>query len=422
MQSLIKKLQDNPSFRGAAYYAVYWSVFGIYFPYINLELSRRGFSGIEIGTIGSIRSFVIMLLAPVIARIADRRQNRVKILSRFMGFAGIGITLFMFPDTFPLLIAATVLMAISMAPLDSLSNSITVRMANRYHLDFGRMTFWGAVAFSSINLIGGLIWQQVGFKWIYPAAGFFYLIVSQIAKTLDEPGEEQSVKEGEPPAEKKRVKTKLKLKPAILLFFVVYFLFNFSFFNAFSFTAPILDQRGASEFVIGLVGAIIGLGGMFVRRNSKFFYQKVSIENVLIISILIGIVPMVVYGLAENIVVMIIFSVFRGAGWGLFSLSSVKYIDSQSSVQNASTLQSIIIILAASSTILSNPITGMLFDTNVNLIFVISTGTALLSLLLMIFVRRIQSKSEDGLEEQREIEVDEKLERGESIEPGNSNG
>ena len=401
MQSLIKKLRDNPSFRGAVYYAVYWSVFGIYFPYMNLELSRRGFSGIEIGTIGSIRSFVIMLLAPVFARIADRRQSRVKMLSRFMGFAGIGVTLFMFPDNFPLLIAATVFMAITMSPLDSLSNSVTVRMANRYHLDFGRMTFWGAVAFSSINLIGALVWQQVGFKWIYPAAGFFYLLVSLIAKTLDEPEEEQSVTEVEAPEEKTGVK--IKLKPAILLFFAVYFLFNFAFFNAFSFTAPILDQRGASEFVIGLVGAIIGLGGMFVRRNSKFFYQKVSIENVLIISIVMGIVPMVVYGLAKNIVVMIIFSMFRGAGWGLFSLSSVKYIDSQASVQNASTLQSIIIILATSSTILSSPITGVLYDTNVNLIFAISTGVALLSLALMILVRRMQSESAEVLEAQQEI-------------------
>ena len=219
MQSLIKKLRDNPSIKGAVYYAVYWSVFGIYFPYMNLELSRRGFSGIEIGTIGSIRSFVIMLLAPVFARIADRRQSRVKMLSRFMGFAGIGVTLFMFPDNFPLLIAATVFMAISMAPLDSLSNSITVRMANRYHLDFGRMTFWGAAAFSSINLIGAMVWQQVGFKWIYPAAGFFYLLVSIIAKTLDEPEKEPTETEGEDNKEEKRIK--IKLKPAILLFFAV---------------------------------------------------------------------------------------------------------------------------------------------------------------------------------------------------------
>ncbi|MCD6475921.1 MAG: MFS transporter [Anaerolineaceae bacterium] len=401
MQSLIKKIRNNPSFRSAVYYAVYWSVFGIYTPYMNLELSRRGFSGIEIGTIGSIRSFVIMLLAPVFARIADRRQNRVKMLSQFMGFAGIGVTLFMFPDNFPLLIAATVLMAITMAPLDSLSNSITVRMANHYHLDFGRMTFWGAAAFSSINLIGGLVWQQVGFKWIYPAAGFFYLLVSLIAKTLDEPEAEQSVTEGEAPEEKKTAK--IRLKPAILLFFAVYFLFNFAFLNAFSFTAPIFDQRGASEFVIGLVGAIMGLGGMFVRRNSKHFYQKVSIENVLIISIMMGIIPMVVYGLAKNIVVMVIFSVFRGVGWGLFSLSSVKYIDSQSSVQNASTLQSIIIILATSSTILSSPITGMLYDTNVNLIFAISIVAALLSLVLMILVRRMQSNSIEVVEVQQEI-------------------
>ena len=403
MQSLTKKLRDNPSFRGAMYYAVFWSVFGIYVPFINLELSRRGFSGIEIGTIGSIRSLVIMLLAPVFARIADRRQNRVKMLSWFMGFAAIGVTLFMFPNNFPLLIAATVLMAITAAPLDSLSNSITVRMANHYHLDFGRMTFWGAAAFSSINLIGGLVWQQIGFKWIYPAAGFFYLLVSQIAKTLDEPEEEQSETEVEAPKEKKT--EKIKLKPAIFVFFAVYFLFNFAFFNAFSFTAPIFDQRGASEFVIGLVGAIIGLGGMFVRGNSKYFYQKLSIENVLIISILIGIVPMIVYGLAKNIVVMLIFSVLRGAGWGLFSLSSVRYIDSQASVQNASTLQSIVIILATSSTILSSPIAGVLYDTNVNLIFVISTGVAILSLVLIVLVRYMQSKRSEITDVQCEMEL-----------------
>jgi predicted MFS family arabinose efflux permease len=277
-----------------------------------------------------------------------------------------------------------------MSPLDSLANSITVRMASRYHLDFGMMTFWGAVAFTATNFLGAIIWPLLGFQWIYLAGGVLYLVVSVVASTLDEPLEEAAACP-EVNATGMKGKRKLNLKPWIVVFLAVYFLFSFAFFNAFNFTAPILASRGVSELAIGLLGTIIGVGAMIVRLKSNVIYQRVSIEAALIAAIITGILPIIAYGFIENIIILMLVSILRGAGWGLFSLSSIKYLDSQASVENASTLQSLMIMLSTFSGIISNPISGMLFDTNMNLIFYISLGVALISLVLMVIVYRMQS-------------------------------
>lgn len=387
MMNSWKRALQSPSLRGGLFYAAFWSVFGIINPFMNLELSRRGFSGLEIGTIGSIRGVVVLLTATVFARIADQRNIRVKMMRWFMIAAGLGVALFSFPKSFPWLVAATIFMAIWQSPLDSLGNSVLVRMASRYQVDYGMMTFWGAVAFGTMNLIGGAVWEKIGFQWIYIIGGVMYVVVSFIAGTLEEPLPE---KEGEPElASCAKPEKNIRLKPVIILFLVGYLVFSLAFFNAFGFTGPILDMRGASEFVIGLVGTLIGIGGMIVRRTNQKLLTIIPLETAMILGILIGIIPIVVFGWVESVPLLLVSSMFRGAGWGIFSLCAIRFIDQQASVENASTLQSALIMLNTLANIFASTLAGYLFDTNPTMIFIISTAAACVALGILFFVQKI---------------------------------
>jgi MFS transporter, PPP family, 3-phenylpropionic acid transporter len=392
MNRLRERILESPAIRGSLFYGAYWSVFALYMPFMNLELTRRGFSGVEVGSIGSIRGFIIMLAAPIFSRLADRLGIRVKMLRVFMMLSAVGVTLLMFPQSFGWLIAAAVFLSVMQSPIDPLSNSITVRMARRYHLDFGKMTFWGAFAFATMNLIGGAVWERFGFRWIYLCAGVMYVIVSLIAANLEEPVEVDEV--GEPVLTKLQAPGKFHLPPAVLFFFMAHFGANFAYFCAFGFTAPILDMRGANEFVIGLVGTVIGVGGMLIRRNSQRIIDRFSPETAMIMGILAGLIPIFVYGWVDNVALMVIFSVFRGAGWGLFQVCAVRYLDEQGSVQNASTLQGILVMLSTLAGIIASTLSGYLFDTNLVMIFVISAGMIFFSLACLLVVKYLNHKTQ----------------------------
>lgn len=390
MAKNLKQTLQSPSIRGGLFYAGLWGVFGSYSAFMNLELSRRGFSGLEIGSVGSVRAAVILIMAMVWSRIADRKSIRVKMLRWVLMMAAIAVTLFSFPRSFPWLVTAIVFLAIWQAPVDSLGNSILVRMANKYHVDYGMMTFWGAVSYALTNLIGGYIWERVGFNWIYIAAGVGYLLVSLIVISLEEPEKEDVSEEIEEETEKRD--TRQPLKPIVIVFLAAYFIFSLAFFNAFGFTANILDMRGASEFVIGLVGTIIGIGGMIVRRGNRAILAKMSLSKAMIIGVVMGLVPIFVYGWVDSVPLMLASGMFRGAGWGMFSLCSIRFIDQQASVENASTLQSTLIMLNTFSNIISSTLSGYLFDTNPTLIFLISGITALVSLGILLFVHKMETQ------------------------------
>ena len=384
MAKNVKQILQSPSIRGGLFYASLWGVFGSFSSFMNLELSRRGFSGLEIGTVGSVRAAVILVMAMVWSRVADRKSIRVKLLRWVLMMAAVAVTLFSFPRSFPWLVTAIVFLAIWQAPIDSLGNSILVRMANKYHVDYGMMTFWGAVSYALTNLIGGFVWEAVGFSWIYITAGVGYILVSLIAPTLEEP-ERVEVDLSEKAENQNREKR--TLQPIVVVFLAGYFVFSLAFFNAFGFTANILDMRGASESVIGLVGTIIGVGGMVVRRGNRAILAKISLPMAMIIGVLMGLVPIFVYGWVDSIPLMLAASLFRGAGWGMFSLCAVRFIDQQASVENASTLQSSLIMLNTFANIISSTLSGYLFDTNPTLIFLISGIAALVSLGILWVVR-----------------------------------
>jgi MFS family permease len=109
----------------------------------------------------------------------------------------------------------------------------------------------------------------------------------------------------------------------------------------------------------------------------------------MIIGIVMGVIPILVYGWVENVTIVLISGILRGAGWGMFSLCSVRYIDLQASVENASTLQSSLIMLSTLANIISSTVSGYLYDTNPNLIFLSSTIIALISLGIIVIVRQM---------------------------------
>lgn len=389
MNKILGQIRDSAAIRGSLFFSTYWSAMALYMPFMALELSRRGFSGVEIGTAGSVRALVILLASSLFARFADRKSCRVKVLSISSFFSAFALILMMFPKNLPWLIVVVAVLALVNSPIDSLGNAVTVRMASRYNVDFGMMSFWGAFFYAFMNLIGGIAWQQLGFRWIYIASAGMFFLVSLFASQLNEPEGRALAPvplSSEMPTAPARVKT------STIVFLGVWFIFSFSFYVAYNFTAPFLDRLGASEMMIGLVGTTVGIGGMLARGGSRKIMNRFHLEAVLITGLLVSFLPMMIYGLSTNVTVIILVSILRGAGWALFSIGTINFVDKRASVENAGTLQSVVVMLNTLSGIIASPITGRLFDTNPSMMYVVSTSGLFAALLLMLVVRQIQKK------------------------------
>jgi len=112
----------------------------------------------------------------------------------------------------------------------------------------------------------------------------------------------------------------------------------------------------------------------------------------MIFSIVTSVIPMLAYGFSGNVTMIVIFSIVRGGAWALFSLGTIKFIDEQAAVQDAGTLQSVVVMLSTLGSIVGNLVAGSLFDHNPVLIYVVSSVFLGISLLVLVAVPSIMRR------------------------------
>ncbi|WP_377289022.1 MFS transporter [Rhizobium sp. SG2393] len=155
---------------------------GVAMPFLPVWLHGLSLTDNEIGVLLGLPMFIRVLTAPVAGVIADRIRERANVLvvSAAMTLV-MALSLFTTNGFLAILIAYGLHQAF-FSPYLPITEAITLTGVRRWRFDYGRMRFWGSLAFIGATMIGGMLIGRHGGGVVLPmmAIGSFLMIVTAI--------------------------------------------------------------------------------------------------------------------------------------------------------------------------------------------------------------------------------------------------
>lgn len=391
--------------RAAIYYVYLWGALALASNFIAVDLNRRGVTEVQWSIISALRSLVVFLVTPMVTRLADRRKARVRVLQIVLVLNALSTLLFMIPNGFTGFLIVSLTLNLFGAGLMPLGDSIIVRMSRRHDIQFGRLRLWGSAGFMVFGTLGGLLWDKIGFEYLYWIGCLATLLVAFTASRLEEPVPEDSVSTVNPNetdtiGDKKSVFQLLRGDVVLLLFLIAALLRSSGELMFFNFSGIYMDQLTDQAFFTGLINggaAILEIPVMlFVQR----WIRKFGMERIIMAGFIVQAFGLGVFAFSLNPWVMFMGSTLRNVGFALYFIAAVQFIDQRAGEEDASTYQGLMSSISwGLAPLIISPLAGFIYQRfNGQWVFILATITSVLAAMVMVPIM-IRSMRETQLAE-----------------------
>jgi PPP family 3-phenylpropionic acid transporter len=137
-------------------------------PFFGAWLAWRGMAPAEIGAIMSAGMLLRVLVAPVTGMIADARNDRRAMMLALYSVMLACYAALNFVTAHPAIALASIGAAVAGGATSPLMESVSVRLAERYGFDYGRVRLWCSTLFVVGNILSGFAVQAFGLIVIAP--------------------------------------------------------------------------------------------------------------------------------------------------------------------------------------------------------------------------------------------------------------
>ncbi|MCD6474767.1 MAG: MFS transporter [Anaerolineaceae bacterium] len=349
--------------KGAVYYAAFYAVVGSYFAYINVAYIQRGLSGVQIGTFSSVGAFLALVASPLLTGLADRKGWHKQILVINNLVFGIALVALFFIPTFRWMLPVVALNAVAGAPLMPISDSLLVRMANKYHLDFGQMRLWGSIGFTVVCILTGTLWDAIGLEYLFIISGILFGLRSLSVLLLEAPDRmlnEVETNTGNSSGLKSYL---LPFKDRPFVLFLIGTFFWGCCISFFIYSSIYMDQLGGNSLLVGLMMAIPALMEVPTLLVADRLADRFGLLPVFMAGILQFCLIIVAVIFVKSPTVLVILNGVRGLGFGLNIVMGIRYVDRLAPKEQTGLYQSLYnVVLFTVSMLIFMPFLGYLFD------------------------------------------------------------
>jgi PPP family 3-phenylpropionic acid transporter len=160
--------QSPAAFRLSIAWAAWGAGGGIYTPFFGAWLAWKGLSPQQIGLLLAIGMLLRVVVPPLTAIIADARDDRRSMMIALLALQLVGYLGLSWAMTpFELFVVAT-LANVSGSSAGPIMESVSLRLAERYGFDYGRVRLWNSSVFAAANFLSGLAISQWGLIVLAP--------------------------------------------------------------------------------------------------------------------------------------------------------------------------------------------------------------------------------------------------------------
>jgi PPP family 3-phenylpropionic acid transporter len=333
----------TPELRATIYYFTLFTTGGAITAYGGIWFSGQGLDAGQIGLIGSVPVFVMLVLNLIVGRLADRASDwrQVIVVGAVLGGL-IPIGLFFVSGFWGILLLWT-LSAIPMASVGPVADAAAMRMTQRNGTDFGFIRAWGTVGFMAAIIITGQLTATFGSDAFLPflvGLGLLRAVVALGLPNFRAPPQERTFVQPIGASRMREVMRPWFLLPLVgwSMVFATHLILN-------SFQALLWKEQGLGELTIAL---LIGLGAaaeatmMFVFKR---FIGRFSARTLILVSALVTAVRWAVMALAPDVPILVVLQLLHSVTFALGYMACVHFIANWTSEDIAAEAQSFFQVL-----------------------------------------------------------------------------
>jgi PPP family 3-phenylpropionic acid transporter len=301
----------------ALFFFAYYGYVGVFSPYASLYFADQGMTAAQIGVLMSLMQVMRIFGPNLWGWVADRHQQRVRVLritalAALAAFCGIFIG-----HTFTQFFIVMVLLNAFTSAQGPLSEALMLSEMRGDLTHYGRLRLWGSVGFIVTVTLAGPLLDRYGIHlmpWITLSLLVLVLIASlrmQESDHVHAPHEAPSV-------------LALLRRREVIAFFISSFLMIAAHASLYVFYSLYLAQIGYSNTVIGLMWSL----GILVEI-AFFFYQaplfrRFGVQKLMLASLLIAVVRFLMIGFgAQSLGLLLIAQVLHAATFGAHHSASI---------------------------------------------------------------------------------------------------
>lgn len=349
-------------------------------PLLANYLKSIGLSGVQIGTIASVGSFITMFSPTIFGFIADKTHHRKLVLQIAMIMAILLSLLLGWTINYTVLLILFSIFYIFQKPLNSLVSGLALQAP----LPFGSIRLWGSIGYALAILILGYLSDKFGLKIIFivfSIAMSIALIITFLLKPTTQKESHTSTASD--------IKQLVRNK-TFLLFLCFTFLYGGTIVGNNVYFGLYYQHLGGSLTSLGFALLLITISEAPFMRWTSRWTAKYGVENVLLASSIVLSLRWLWYATGPSIQAIIVGFLIQGFAYGTFIIATAEFI--KQSVPKSLHLTTMALYASVSiglGGMVTSYVSGYLLDyyspTSLYILYSIFTA---LSIFFILFIRK----------------------------------
>ncbi len=336
-------------------YFIYFAGTGVFFTYVNVYYRSLGFSGTQIGIIGTLGPLFGMLGLTVFRVLNDRGGQTRRLLMAALGGAALTALAIGGAPGFLLIVPLACAYALLVNPVIPLLDSTTLRLLASSGERYGSYRIWGTVGFIVTTATVGAILERAGIGRMFVLYALVIACMLVAVRKLPV----QAVHLG---GFSVRGVGRMLRQPALLVFVGSVFFLGLSFSGLFTFLSVVMSAMGASQTMIGVAWTMAAVSEIPIMLFSATLLRRVGAQRLVVIAFFMYAVRNMCYAAMPGPVWVVAINGVFGASYGLFWIGAVSYISALAPPGLRTTAQSLLTSTTSLANVAGALLSGWLFD------------------------------------------------------------
>ena len=383
----------TPELRATLYYFTAFMTSGAATAYGGIWFQEQGLSSGEIGLVGSVPVFIMLVLNLVVGRIADRADDWRQVIVIGAALGGIiPIGLFFVHGFLPILLVWT-LASIPMSAIGPVADAAALRMTKRNGTDFGFIRAWGTVGYMLVIVLTGQVVTWFGGATYLPLFVGIAILRGLIAFQLPNfraPKEERTLAQKMGASRMREVMKPWFLLPLVgwSMVFATHLILN-------SFQALLWKEQGIPDLTIAILIALGAASEATMMFVFKRFVGRFPARMVILASAIVSALRWVAMALAPDVAILVPLQLLHSVTFALGFMGCVHFIANWTSEDIAAEAQSFFQVLQQVMAVIAVTAFGWLADAyGVRAYFASAAFAALGGGLIFVSMRLMAPKSQ----------------------------
>jgi MFS transporter, PPP family, 3-phenylpropionic acid transporter len=360
---MFPKIKNRDLFFARAYYFAYLGGWGFILPFINLFYVSLGFSGAQIGTIGSVSSTVGLIVSPIIVTEIKKRPQARGILQASLMLGAIVYFLLGQQTSFLPIVLIIFLQALVGAGIMPASDAMAIHVSEKAGKGYGSVRVWASVGWIVTVLSSGWLIERKGFQAGFLGVSLMWLLAALLTLLIQS---RYFISPNFAEKHKSNLRTALKhiTQDRTLLGYAVAVIFM-GFLNngVLQFENVFLSELGASKQLISVAGILSALVELPFMIIADRYVRRVGAHRVILFAVSMTLLQRTAVLLIPSIAIIMIVRFIGGVAFSCLTIASVFLISSRTHPNETGTVLAIYTVtLSGLVSVLAAPVSGVIFD------------------------------------------------------------